>query len=113
MKTPGINPEPKVITTEEDRLDHPWRAFIFGALISLGIVAVIMVRALGSGPTADRATIGLLAFAALAVVLSGCYAFVGATHSIRLAQRIVGAAGLLLAVGGLAWLLYALLVLAP
>jgi hypothetical protein len=113
MKLFGINSEANEVTAGDDRLRRPWTVFIFGVLLSVGFVAVMLARSTGSRVVEDKGSIGLLAFAALAVVLSGCYAFIGATHSKRLAQRIVGIAGLVIIVGGLAWLLYALLVLAP
>ncbi len=98
MKVFGINTEEQESTT---------------AIGSVAFTIVVFVRATGTRVTDDKMAVGMLAFAGLATLLSAVYAFIGARYSLRRAKRIVGTIGLLVIIGGVAALLYALLAMAP
>jgi peptidoglycan/LPS O-acetylase OafA/YrhL len=68
----------------DDRLARPWPVFIFGVLLSAGFAAVVLVRATDDRVLDDKTSLGMLAFAALATVLSAVYAFVGARFGRRI-----------------------------
>ena len=108
-----IQPPSQTATDAQGRLKRPWTVFIFGVLLSLGIVAVIFARSSSGGPLEDNGVIGIIAFAALAVVMSSAYALIGAKHSKALANRVVGAVGSLIALAGVGLLVWMLLKYAP
>jgi hypothetical protein len=114
MKLFGIDTEAQESTTGAgDRLERPWTVFIFGVLLSVAFTVVVFVRATGTRVVEDKMSVGMLAFAGLATLLSAAYAFIGARYSLKRAKRIVGTIGLLVLLGGVAVLLYMLLAMAP
>lgn len=117
MERFGINPEDQEVTsghgTDADRLARPWTVFVFGVLLSVALAIVVFVRTSDTGVMDDKVSLGMLAFAAIAVLLSAAYAFVGAKHGRAKARRLVGGAGLLVILLGVAALVYGLLVMAP
>ena len=107
-----MDTESQAATTAEGRLKRPWTVFVFGVLLSLGVVTVIFARAT-DGRMDDNGVLGIIGFAVFAVLMSAAYAYIGAKHSKALANRVVTSVGSVVALAGVAVLVWALLKYAP
>ena len=109
----GIDEQQIQATDAADRFKRPVAVAVFGCLISLAIVAIIFARSGGATSRNDSGVIGIIAFGMIACAMSCVYAFVGARHSRKLAHRLLTIVGSILALAGVAYLVYMLLKYAP
>ena len=112
VSTFGIDEQQIQATDEADRFKRPVTVAVFGCLISLAIVAIIFMRSGGPNRN-DSGVIGIIAFGVIACVISCGYACIGAHYSRKLAHRVLTIVGSILALGGVAYLVYMLLAYAP
>ena len=87
--------DPEAGETDQNgaKLKRPWTVFVLAFLIALAVVTVAYTRGAGNGRNDRDVGYGLAGFAALAMVLSAIYSFIGARYSLALARRIVGIIG--------------------
>jgi hypothetical protein len=100
-------------TTKDGQLQRPWTVVLFGVLASLAILGVFLFEARHGRPLSDLESIGLMAFAGIAFLMSVFYAYLGARHSRQLARRVTGAIGGIAIVGGVAVIVYSVLTMMP
>ena len=94
--------------TPEGRLQRPWKVFIIGATISIGIVAIMCTQMRSYGILNGRGIRGVIGFAVWGLLMSSTYAYVGARYGKARADRVIGWAGLIVAFAGTALVLWTL-----
>ncbi len=97
------DPERDVSATS-GKLERPWFVLLLGILVPVGAVVYLA--------TSDGSLLGssqmywLAAFAGFPALLSALYVFLGVRYSVAMARRIVGTIGSIIALAGVAILIW-------
>jgi len=103
-----VDPKAEAALTPEGRLQRPWKVFIIGATMSLGIVSIMCHQLRSYGLLNERGIRSVIAFAVWGLLMSSAYAYVGVRYGKARADRVVGWAGLIVAFAGTALVLWTL-----
>lgn len=94
--------ETRAVTDESGRLRRPIAVAIVGCFLAFAVGVLTLARSGGGGAT----PVGLIATFAIGSVLSIAYAIIGAKVSKDAANRFIGIAGGLVALAGVAYVIY-------
>src|SRR5687767_11149001 len=106
----STDPKAEAALTPEGRRKRPWKVFLIGATMSLGIVSIMSTQMRSYGLLNGRGVRSVIGFAVWGLLMSSTYAYVGARYGKPRADRIIGWAGLIVASVATALVLWSLLV---